>query len=67
MLLQVEEFGRGKVLDQQLINAEKQKAITEKNAQVDPVTRCMEIAEKVQGEPGLCVSSNASVILNKNK
>lgn len=65
---QVEEFGRGKVLDQQLVNAEKQKAITEKNASVDKVTRCLEIAEKNGGEPGLCMGSgNAGVLLNKTK
>lgn len=64
---QVEEFGRGKVLDQQKINAEKEKAITETNAKVDPVARCLEIAEKNGGEPGLCFGGNTGIILNKNK
>lgn len=62
---QVAEFGKGKVLDQQKINADKQKAITETNAKVDKETRCLEIAEKVSGEPGLCLGGGTGVIVNK--
>lgn len=64
---QIEEFGRGQVLEQSLANAEKERQITAKNAQADPVTRCLEISEKVNGEPGLCLGTSAGVILNKNK
>lgn len=65
---QVSEFARGKVLDQQKINADKQKLITETNAKVDKQTRCLEIAAANGGEPGLCLSGGAAgVILNRTK
>jgi regulator of protease activity HflC (stomatin/prohibitin superfamily) len=64
---QVEEFGKGKVLDQQKVNADKQKLITETNASVDKESRCLEIAAANGGEPGLCLSAGAGVILNKTK
>lgn len=64
---QLAEFGRGKILDQALINAGKQKSISEKNAEVDKETRCLEIAQEKGGEPGLCLNGGAGVILNKNK
>lgn len=69
---QIEEFGRGKVLDQALANAEKERQITAKNSQVDNATRCLEIAKASGGEPGLCGSfvnggGSTGVILNKNK
>jgi hypothetical protein len=51
-----DKLAQGRNLDQDLINAEKQKAITEKNAQVDKVTRCLEIAEKTGTSPGLCIN-----------
>lgn len=63
----VAEFAKGSVLDQQKTNAEKQKSITETNAQVDRVTRCLEIAEKLGKEPGLCMSNGSGVIINTNK
>ncbi len=64
---QVEEFGKGKVLDQQKINAEKQKAITETNAKVNEVSRCLEIADRHAKEPGLCMGDGTGVIINSNK
>ncbi|MEV4759566.1 SPFH domain-containing protein [Micromonospora sp. NPDC049559] len=51
-----DKLAQGRNLDQDLINAEKQKAITEKNAQVDKVTRCLEIAERTGSSPGLCIN-----------
>lgn len=63
----VAEFAKGSVLDQQKANAEKQKAITETNAKVDQVTRCLEIAQQLGKEPGLCMGSNSGVIVNTNK
>lgn len=63
----VAEFAKGSVLDQQKLNADKAKAISETNAQVDKVTRCLEIAEKVGKEPGLCLSQGTGVIVNSSK
>jgi SPFH domain/Band 7 family protein len=63
---QLEEFGKGKVLDQALVNAGKQQAITAKNAEVDKETRCMEIAEKNGTDPGTC-RNGASLIVTGNK
>lgn len=51
-----DKLAQGRNLDQDLINAEKQKAITEKNAQVDKITRCLEIADKNGSNPGLCIN-----------
>lgn len=51
-----DKLAQGRNLDQDLINAEKQKAVTEKNAQVDKITRCLEIAEKNGSNPGLCLN-----------
>lgn len=42
-------------------NADVQKRITEKNAQVDPVTRCLEIVAQRGGEPGLCLGGGQPV------
>jgi regulator of protease activity HflC (stomatin/prohibitin superfamily) len=47
-------INRSRVLDQEKANAEKQKAITETNAKVDPITRCLELADKHAKEPGFC-------------
>lgn len=63
----VAEFAKGSVLEQQKTNAEKQKIITETNAKVDAVTRCLEIADRQGKEPGLCMSSGAGVIINTAK
>lgn len=43
-------------LEQDKKNAELQKQVTETNAKVDKVTRCLEIAEKVGANPGLCLN-----------
>ncbi|WP_433532529.1 SPFH domain-containing protein [Micromonospora sp. CA-263727] len=43
-------------LEQDRRNAEIQKQITETNAKVDKVTRCLEIAEKNGSTPGLCIN-----------
>ncbi|HEX6968392.1 MAG TPA: SPFH domain-containing protein [Micromonosporaceae bacterium] len=43
-------------LEQDRKNAEIQKQITETNAKVDKVTRCLEIAEKNGSNPGLCIN-----------
>ncbi|MFD2766020.1 SPFH domain-containing protein [Micromonospora eburnea] len=43
-------------LEQDRRNAEIQKQITETNAKVDKVTRCLEIAEKNGSSPGLCIN-----------
>ncbi|MEQ4300053.1 SPFH domain-containing protein [Plantactinospora sp. B6F1] len=51
-----DKLAQGRNLDQDLINAEKQKAITEKNAEVDKISRCLEIAEKNGSNPGLCIN-----------
>lgn len=51
-----DKLAQGRNLDQDLINAEKQKAVTEKNAEVDKVTRCLEIAERTGSNPGLCIN-----------
>lgn len=54
-----QSINKGRVLDQDKINAEKQKAITETNAKVDPVTRCLELADKHGKEPGFCLGGGA--------
>jgi regulator of protease activity HflC (stomatin/prohibitin superfamily) len=67
---QIEEFGRGKVLDQAKINADKEAAITATNAGVDKATRCMEIAEKTSSDPGTCAlfeNKGAGVIIGTGK
>jgi hypothetical protein len=51
-----DKLAQGRNLDQDLVNAEKQKAVTEKNAKVDKVARCLEIAEKNGTNPGLCIN-----------
>jgi regulator of protease activity HflC (stomatin/prohibitin superfamily) len=56
-----DKLAQGRNLDQDLVNAEKQKAITAKNAQVDKTTRCLEIAEKNGTNPGLCINSGIVV------
>lgn len=51
-----DKLAQSRNLDQDLINAEKQKAVTTKNAEVDKVTRCLEIAERTGSSPGLCLN-----------
>ncbi|RIV37820.1 SPFH domain-containing protein [Micromonospora radicis] len=50
-------------LEQDRRNAEIQKEITETNAKVDKVTRCLEIAEKNGSTPGLCI--NPGIVTGK--
>jgi regulator of protease activity HflC (stomatin/prohibitin superfamily) len=50
-------------LEQDRRNAEIQKQITETNAKVDKVTRCLEIAEKNGSTPGLCI--NPGIVTGK--
>jgi SPFH domain/Band 7 family protein len=64
---QVAEIAQGRILDQQKLNADKQADITVTNAKVDKQTRCLEIAEKVGGQPGLCLSSSTGVIVDTKK
>lgn len=52
-----DKLAQSRNLEQDLINAEKQAEITRKNAQVDKVARCMEIAERTGNSPGLCLNS----------
>lgn len=56
----IEEYGK-KILEARNLaiektNAATRKAISETNAQVNQVTRCLEIAEKSGKEPGLCMT-----------
>ncbi|MFR9775767.1 SPFH domain-containing protein [Micromonospora sp. MS34] len=51
-----DKLAQSRNLDQDLINAEKQQAVTRKNAEVDKVTRCLEIAERTGSSPGLCLN-----------
>lgn len=54
-------INKSRVLDQEKANAEKQKAITETNASVDAVTRCLELADKHGKEPGFCMGTGNPV------
>lgn len=64
----VAEFAKGKILDQQRVNADKQKLITETNAKVDKATRCLEIAQATNKDPGTCAlfekGNSSGVILS---
>jgi len=55
------KLAEGRNLDQDLINAAKRKAVTEKNAEVNNVVRCLEISEHSGTAPGLCI--NPGIIL----
>lgn len=54
-------------LEQDEKNAETRKRISDKNSQVDPVTRCLEIAaQKPDSEPGLCLGGgNPTQVTNR--
>lgn len=54
-------INRSRVLDQERENADKQKLITETNAKVDAVTRCLELADKHGKEPGFCLGGGNPV------
>ncbi len=51
-----DKLAQSRNLDQDLINAEKQQAVTAKNAEVDKVARCLEIADRTGTSPGLCLN-----------
>jgi hypothetical protein len=53
-------------LQQESKNADVRKEISGKNAQVDPITRCLEIAAQHGKEPGLCLGGGTPVqVTNK--
>lgn len=51
--------GRNLDLDQK--NAIKRKAVTDVDAQADPVARCLSIAESAGKEPGLCLGAGVTL------
>jgi regulator of protease activity HflC (stomatin/prohibitin superfamily) len=51
-----DKLAQSRNLDQDLINAQKQAEVTRRNAEVDAVTRCMEIAATNGTSPGLCIN-----------
>lgn len=62
---QIEAFQQkvlaAKNLEQDRKNAEIQKRVSETNAQVDPVVRCLEIVAQRGGEPGFCLGGGNPV------
>jgi hypothetical protein len=56
----------GRNLDVDKTNAVKRKAITDIDAQVNPVARCLSIAEKNGKEPGLCMGSSVALTHSTN-
>lgn len=58
---------KARTLEKEKANALLSKQITETNAQVDAVTRCLEIAEKTGGEPGFCLGGGNPVQLPRQK
>jgi regulator of protease activity HflC (stomatin/prohibitin superfamily) len=62
---QIEAFQQkvlaAKNLEQDRKNADLQKKISETNAQVNPVVRCLEIVAQRGGEPGLCLGGGNPV------
>lgn len=59
----IDKLAQTRNLEQDKKNAELAKQITETNAKVDKVTRCLEIAEKVGANPGLCL--NPGIVTGK--
>lgn len=59
---QVQEFARGKVLDQQLINAQKEKDVADKQAQIPLELFCMREAIKIGQNPGLCLNKGSVIV-----
>lgn len=62
---QISQYGQ-KVLEARNLavdktNAETRKAITDIDAKADPVARCLSIAEKMNKEPGLCMTPATAV------
>ena len=64
-----DKLAQGRNLDQDKINADKAKAITDKNSGRDKQAWCLEISEKNGTDPGPCLfgSGNTSVILDSRK
>lgn len=54
-------IAKARVLEQDKKNADLQKQVTETNAQSDPVTRCLELADKHGKEPGFCLGGGNPV------
>jgi regulator of protease activity HflC (stomatin/prohibitin superfamily) len=52
---------KARTLAKDQANALLQKTISETNAKVNPITRCLEIADKHGKEPGLCLGGGAPV------
>lgn len=52
---------KARTLEKEKANAEIQKQITETNAKVDAVTRCLELADKHGKEPGFCLGGGNPV------
>lgn len=59
---QVQEFARGKVLDQQLENAKKEKTIAEEQAKISPELFCMREAIRIGQNPGLCLNKGSVIV-----
>lgn len=56
-----DKLAEARNLAQEAKNAETRKAITEKNAEVDDIARCLEIAEKAGKEPGWCLNPGLAI------
>lgn len=55
-----DKIAQGRNLDQDKVNADKQAEVTRKNASVDQVTRCLEIAAANGTNPGWCLNPGIS-------
>lgn len=56
-----DEIAKGRILDQEKVNAEKRKSVTATNATVDDIVRCLEISEKNGNPPGWCLNPGIAV------
>lgn len=56
-----EAVAESRILEQARKNAMVRKQVTETNASVDKVTRCLEIAEKSGTEPGWCINPGINI------
>lgn len=61
----LEEYSKkalaGRNLDLDRTNAQKRKAVTDIDAQANPVARCLSIAEASDKEPGLCMAGGVNL------
>jgi regulator of protease activity HflC (stomatin/prohibitin superfamily) len=62
----VAEFAKGKILDQQQVNAQKEKTISETQAKIDPKLFCMRENSKNGLDSGTCLGGN-SIIVDSRK